>query len=108
MVHVNRALDILGDPVKRAIYDNGEDPDNPGARGQQEKMKREREEDERRKKRDKERAAQKSKENKDKKRNSKTKEDTNKQQKVTKMSMNFADYHIGTDPFGLGGNPWDL
>ena len=104
MVHVNRALDILGDPYKRAMYDHGEDPDNPGAREQQEKMRREREEDELRKKKDKEKAQQKSKQKKE----GNQKEGTQTKTTTPKFTINLADYHIGTDPFGLGGNPWDL
>ncbi|EAY02229.1 DnaJ domain containing protein [Trichomonas vaginalis G3] len=32
MQHVNRANEILSDPQKKALYDRGEDPDNPGYR----------------------------------------------------------------------------
>ena len=103
MVQVNRANEILGNPSKRAIYDAGEDPDNPGAIQQQEKMRKEREEEELRRKQDKEKAQKKSKQ-KAEKQNTKTKTTTT----TTAKPINLADYHIGTDPFGLGGNPWDL
>ena len=32
MVFVNKAAEVLGDPQKKALYDRGEDPDNPGFR----------------------------------------------------------------------------
>ena len=97
MVHVNRAVEILGDPVKRALYDRGEDPDNPGAREQQEKMKREQEEDERRRQMDKEKAQQKM----NGQSTSTSNEKTQYAERVYKEPVG-----IGKDPFGIGGNPW--
>jgi tetratricopeptide (TPR) repeat protein len=93
MVHVNRAVEILGDPIKRALYDRGEDPDNPGFREQQEKMRREQEEDERRRQMEKEKAQ--------KKKSGQSNEKTRYAEQIYKEPAGF-----GADPFGLGGNPW--
>lgn len=107
MAKINRGVEILGDPVKRAVYDSGDDPDNPGFKAQQEKQRAEEE----RLKREAEEAKL------AREQAAKAAEGLNDEKKAQLLNLDNInpprhfvfrgiDFGNNGNPFGINGNPW--
>lgn len=107
MAKINRGVEILGDPTKRAIYDSGDDPDNPGAKAQAEKLKAE--EERLRKEAEEAKAAREA--------AAKAAQGMADEKKIQQLNLDNVnpprhfvfkgiDFGNNGNPFGINGNPW--